>query len=501
MPRSKSKIPKGRAVAPANKPNTDKPSPKKTNGPDNISANMPQHQPTTHDRHVRRWSIVALIVEIIVIVVLIAYGVWISRKQEPTKSTAQQATTTPAKQSEPTTGKLLSDELVTTYNSDQTLATIRQTTPNYDRGSATVDKRLIRYTSSDGKTDSVPIYARVYLPQGADQNLPLLVFAPGTTGIGDDCAASLEQPQRRNWANYDSHMLAYAAQGFAVVITDYEGMRDPDRIHHYMVGELEGRAMLDAARAVRRLDAAKAKLSPDVNFVAGYSQGGHAAYWADQIQPSYAPDVPLRGSIGFGPVTDVEQTLADINHGANINWFGPYVLVSYSDWYQQLYPTNRILQPRWITNLRADVLRECIDRVNQYWPNNVGVNRTSQVYTSEFLQALQIGLRKTVPYKQLAEDMYKNIVGNIKTNTPKLLNQGQHDNVILPAQSSAAKNRFCQSGNIVKYSLYDTSRYAVIYYDSVGKVDHYRTMSASLFDTIAWMKDRIAGQTAPTSCQ
>jgi acetyl esterase/lipase len=455
-----------------------------------------------HEQNVRVWSVVALIVEILIIVVLVGYGIWLSRSKpiatQPSQPSKQIDETKPFV---PQTGKILSDEVVTTYSTEQALSIIRQANQNFDATvSSPVQKRLIRYTSSNGQNNDVPIYARLYLPQTQSQPLPLMVFAPGTTGISDSCAASIENPAKRNWANYDSLLLAYAAQGYAVVITDYEGMRDPDRIHHYMVGELEGRAMLDAIRAVKNLDATKVSVNTDNSFVAGYSQGGHAAYWADQIQPSYAPDLSLRGSVGFGPVTDVEQTLADINRGANINWFGPFVLVSYTDWYKHVYPLERILQNRWIGNLRVDVLRECIDSVNHYWPNNIGSNRASTVYTPEFLQALRRGLRNSDPYKQLGEDMYQNIVGLVKTATPKRLNQGKHDNVILPAQSLAAINRFCQHGNVAQYVSYDTSRYGVTYYDGKGAVDHYRTMSASLFDTIAWMNDRIANKPAPNSC-
>ena len=463
---------------------------------------LPPVELNTHEQRVRTWSIVALVAEALVIVSLIVYGLWLSRSKPA--ETKQPETAKPAEEAKPfvaQTGKILSDEVVNTYSAEQTLSTIRQTNQNFDAAvTSTVQKRLIRYTSSNGQSNDVPIYARVYLPQDQTKPMPLLVFAPGTTGVGDDCAASLENPAKRNWANYDSLLLAYASQGYAVVTTDYEGMRDPNRIHHYMVGELEGRAMLDAIRAVKNLDATKSTVNTDNSFVTGYSQGGHAAFWADQIQSSYAPDLTLKGSVGFGPVTDVEQTLADINRGANINWFGPYVLVSYTDWYKRIYPLERILQNRWIPNLRADVLRECIDTVNRHWPNNIGANRASAVYTPEFLQALKNGLRNTNPYKQLGEDMYTNIVGLVKTSTPKRINQGKHDNVILSAQSEAALRRFCQHGNVVQYVSYDTSRYGVTYYDSKGSVDHYRTMSASFFDTIAWMNDRLADKPAPSSC-
>src|SRR5262249_21139617 len=120
-----------------------------------------------------------------------------------------------------------------------------------------VTKITFHYKSELPGGDDITVYGRAYLPDSPRKNLPIFAFAPGTTGISDICAGSLERPAKANWGNYDSHMTMYASQGFATVITDYEGMRDPARMHHYMVGELEGRAVLDSVRALRNLPQTK----------------------------------------------------------------------------------------------------------------------------------------------------------------------------------------------------------------------------------------------------
>lgn len=440
---------------------------------------------------------------------IIAIAGWLKWRQyeadrKPVIKTAQtQVETVRPPQLE--TGKILQADTVQTFTAAQTLDLVKQTNKGFDSPVTTgTTKQLIRYTSSDGIASDVPIYARVYMPAGATgKKLPVLAFAPGTTGVGDDCAASLEQPAKRNWANYDSLMAAYASQGYVVVITDYEGMRDPTRIHHYMVGELEGRAVLDSIRALKNLSSTKNVIDTGAIFTSGYSQGGHAAFWADAINKNYAPDISLKGVVGFGPVTSVNETLTDaITANANINWFGPFVLVSYQDWYRRSYPVDRILLPQWNKNLKSDVLRECIDQVNHFWPDNLGTNRSANVYTPEFIAAAKTGnIASNAIYAQFASDMATNIVGPIKTNTPKLINQGLHDNVVLPRQSKAGYQRLCASGNTVNLREYSTSPYAVQTYNPTGLVDHYQTMNASFKDSVVWMQARASGTSVSDSCK
>src|SRR5205823_5163003 len=88
--------------------------------------------------------------------------------------------------------------------------------------------------------------------------------------------------------------------------TDYEGLGTPGR-HPYLVGESEGRGVLDAARAAGELDATRAN---DTVVVAGHSQGGQAALFAGEIAPVYAPDLDVRGVAALAPATEVNTLFA-----------------------------------------------------------------------------------------------------------------------------------------------------------------------------------------------
>ena len=379
-------------------------------------------------------------------------------------------------------GGVLNIESIQSFSVAQAAAVARQ---NY--GTATlpvttgVTKITFRYRSIDADGTPLTIYGRGYVPTGAKGKLPIFAFAPGTTGIGDECAASLEQPAKVNWGNYDSHMIMYASQGYVSVTTDYEGMRDSQHLHHYMVGELEGRALLDAVVALSRLPQTHAQADTQNVFLSGYSQGGHAAFWADQIASDYSPHINIKGVVGFGPVMSVKQTLGDVVYGANINWFGPYVLASYQDYYKHNYPLDKILEPAWIPNLKAEVIAHCIDTDISHWGRD-----PLKVYQPTFLSSYTDNTMSTYT-PALLLDLDRNATGAQTTTSAKLINEGKNDNVVLPRQQESILPIMCaKSQGPVRYVVYSAT--------------HYDTMVKSLPDTLAWMAGIRSGQLPASNC-
>lgn len=378
-----------------------------------------------------------------------------------------------------THGIVVATETERLYSAPEVGTLIRQTNPNYRGPQINITMQVFKYRIQDANGTTEDVYARAFVPEGG-KDLPIFSFAPGTTGIDDACAASLEDPSKRNWANYVSHMLAYAANGYAAVITDYEGMRDPRRVHHYMVGDLEGRSVLDAAQALTQLGLTKDRVNTQSVLLGGYSQGGHAALWADQLADTYTPGIKVRGVIGFGPVTDVRQTLTDTTRGANILWFGPYVLRSYRDWYGTEYDLGAILKSPYAENLVADVAKNCIDTNIAYWGNR----DITKVYTPAFISAMRTGSLQSVA-PTLDQQLQANLAGTQKTGRPKLINHGKLDNVVLPVQSDNAAKRMCGIGENVAHKTYVDAT-------------HYNTMAKSFDDTLSWMRT-VLGGTKPTS--
>lgn len=402
----------------------------------------------------------------------------ISRQSTQTQNKATQPVETPA------TGKITDQSEVVSLSAEQTDALIRQTNKAFTAKANPIQQQTFRFTMLDTNGQSLQIYGRVFVPTNKPSSeLPIYAFATGTTGIDDQCAPSLEKPERRNWSNYPSLMAAYASEGYVVVTIDYEGFRDPSRIHHYMVGALEGRALLDGVRATQNLPLTKTIASTKNIFLAGYSQGGHAAYWADEIAATYAPELSIKGVIGFGPVTDVRQTLTDITKGANILWFGPYVLYSYTDWYKEQYPISSILMPQYASNLATDIAKNCIDANIEYWGNR----DATKVYTRQFIDAMKTGSVSSVS-PAFDERMRQNLTADVKTASKKMIMHGRLDNVVLVGQSDVAVKRLCSLGNSVSYRV-------------LPDATHYNTMVKGFSETLSWMKAVQSGGVLQNGCR
>jgi len=424
------------------------------------------------NRRFSRFLTIVIVLELGVLAWIGGSFAW-SQYHDAHKSDAKPNLTTIGKPSL-VAGSVISTQNSATWDAAQTTALIAETAKAFSLPiQSGVTKQIFSYQSSDARDDKpITVYGRIYVPSvvKAGAKLPVIAFAPGTTGIGDECAASLENATRRNWGNYDSLLAAYASQGYIVVTTDYEGMRDDSRLHHYMVGVQEGRAVLDSVRALKGLALTKSVFDPDKIAVAGYSQGGQAALWADKIAGQYASDVRVAAVIGFGPVSDVRTTLDDTASGSTIDWFGPYVLTSYADYYHQSFPLDQILLAHWTTSLKTDVMNSCIDTASKVWGT-----KPDLVYTPQFLQVMKSG-QYTGVYQQLGDDMDANLAGDQTTPSAKLINQGSLDNVILPAQSKALDQELCLTNSDTTLTMYKNAT-------------HYNTMVTSFNDTLKWLDD------------
>ncbi|TJZ77989.1 lipase [Rhodococcus oryzae] len=140
----------------------------------------------------------------------------------------------------------------------------------------------------------------VYLPNGTAPagGWPVVSWAHGTTGVGDDCAPALGFDVTSLTRDYVS---AWLAQGYAVVATDYVGL-GTEGTHAYLHGRSEGRSVIDMVRAAR-------EVTPELStaWVAiGHSQGGHAAMFAAHEATKYAPELDYRGAVATGTPANLE---------------------------------------------------------------------------------------------------------------------------------------------------------------------------------------------------
>jgi pimeloyl-ACP methyl ester carboxylesterase len=174
----------------------------------------------------------------------------------------------------------------------------------FDVGMPTGSKAWrVLYASTDPDGRPIAVSGLVIAPEDPpDGPRPVLAWSHGTTGIARPCAPSLADRPLEGIPD----MTGPLAQGWVITLTDYPGLGTPSP-HPYLVGESEGRAVLDSVRAAHELDLG---LELDDRYaIWGHSQGGHAALFAGQLAPTYLPDLALVGVAALAPATELQKNL------------------------------------------------------------------------------------------------------------------------------------------------------------------------------------------------
>ncbi|WP_059018707.1 lipase family protein [Mycobacterium sp. M26] len=159
----------------------------------------------------------------------------------------------------------------------------------------------ILYATTNQHGDPAVSTAVVYTPKtpAPQGGWPVIAWAHGTVGLGDDCTPSaLPRSPRDN--EYLSHWLD---QGYAIVGTDYVGLGTPG-LMSYLNSVTTAHAVVDSVIAMHRMDL---PLSPEWAIV-GQSQGGGAAVnsarWATEFSAGSGLD--YRGVVATGTPANIE---------------------------------------------------------------------------------------------------------------------------------------------------------------------------------------------------
>ena len=172
-----------------------------------------------------------------------------------------------------------------------------------DALAAAGSNRLVLYRS-EGVAGKIAVSGSVAVPKGKPPKggWPVVTWAHGTTGIADQCAPTRDGTQT---AYIHPLLDSWLKRGYAVVRTDYEGLGTPAQVHPFLIGRSEGSGVLDVVRAARQLDK---RIGRKV-IIAGHSQGGQAALFAASLAPKYTPELTIRGTAAFAPVTHLSEQL------------------------------------------------------------------------------------------------------------------------------------------------------------------------------------------------
>ena len=316
----------------------------------------------------------------------------------------------------------------------------------------------VLYRSTGAVGEPTAVSGTVLIPRGRPKARALVGYAIGTHGIGDAAAPSRLLPRGLEWEA--SMMAACLARGWAVAITDYQGLGTPGD-HAYMVGRALGPNVLDAMRAARHLCPEQLPDDGPASII-GYSEGGAAAAWAAQLQPSYAPDVELRAVVAGAAAANVESGGESLD-GSFFSFFMAYGGIGYAAAYPEL-ELDPYLTPK--SRKRIGMLREStIVQAMLMGPRFIHADELTNPNVLE-LPAWRTRLRE-------------NRLGTIAPVAPVLLHHARRDQIVSFQQSLDLKADWDALG--VDVRLYVTR----------GGMDHISGAVAGTPVALDWMARRL----------
>ena len=295
---------------------------------------------------------------------------------------------------------------------------------------------------------------------------PIVAYASGTQGWGDQCAPSREMQN----STFDEQFAVdnLLSQGWAVAVTDYPGLGTPGD-ETYAVGIAEGYAVLDELRAAANLPGAGLS-SKALMGIEGYSQGGGAAGWAAQLQRRYAPGLRLRGVAMGGTPANLQAVAANLNGSAFFAFLGGSALG-----FNAAYPARHLLSDLTRSG-RAAMAR--LDTMCQ--------EQALATYAGKRIQDYTVGRINPIRESRWQKVLTANDLGAIRPHVPVLQYHGKADEVIPWRVEAALHRRWCALGVTALFTSYPG--------------DHAMAHIEAQTQVVNWLRARFASAPAPSNC-
>lgn len=328
----------------------------------------------------------------------------------------------------------------------------------------------IFYHSTDALGRPNVVSGTVIVPEdGKTGTRPLVTYAVGTVGMGDQCAPSATFIQGKNLEGMSVGELL--TRGWAVAVTDYPGLGTPGD-HPYLVGRSEGTAVLDAARAAQRLpevqQAGVSSASPV--GILGYSQGGQASAWAAELAGEYAPELQVKAAASGGVPADVLKDALDKDGSGGNPAASLMVAIGHDTAYPEL-DLDSYLTPQGrdlVQQLRGGCVLDNI--------------RAGEGHSMDEVLA-----RNPLDNPQWRQRLGENRLGGRTTGFPLYLFHGTTDQVVSYGLGEQLRSDWCASGNTVEWHSYPLA-------------DHAGAVLIGGDDAVNWLGDRLDGRAAHGNC-
>jgi pimeloyl-ACP methyl ester carboxylesterase len=349
----------------------------------------------------------------------------------------------------------------------------------------------IMYLSTDSRGRPMAVTGTYFEPDNPWPRAgprPLIVVAPGTQGQGDQCAPSRLFGQGIHFSSGLDITLGYeemfvatlVARGFAVVVTDYEGL-GTEGVHTYVNRLSQAHAVIDAGRAAMRLP--DTSLQPDgpVAFF-GYSQGGGASAAAAELAPQYAPELDLVGAYAGAPPADLALMAPFLDGSALVGALG-YVI----NGVLAAYPEAEAEIRRSLTVYGEDLLVKTMDQCAPETMMTFAFHRIGEYFVGD----PETLLRKE-PFASL---LAAQRIGTLRPAAPTFIVHNRWDPLIPYAGGRQLALDWCAQGADVQFWTNEQPPFL-----NKLMVNHGLTMFVDGERAMQWVADRFNGVPTTPNC-
>lgn len=310
----------------------------------------------------------------------------------------------------------------------------------------------------------------VILPAGADPNRsrPLVSLQFYYDSASLDCAPSFVLQQGAGLPGLEgihsqSELIALAAlisQGWAVSIPDYEGLNG-----HLAAAKEPGYMVLDGIRAAQQFPPLGLNGAETPVAMWGYSGGGMGTGWATELQPSYAPELNIKGAALGAPTSDV-VALLHVNGSMFSSLIGIGIASLYNAYPKFKEATDRVMTPEGVALLNR-TNAQCLPR-----------NALTQMFVN-YQRFLTVSIPEYLAIPEIKEVFDATVLGSETPTAPVFLYQGVFDEAVPVWTNDRLSQRWCAQGASVLYKRDHLS-------------EHLTLPSLGMADTFNWLKARLA---------
>ena len=306
----------------------------------------------------------------------------------------------------------------------------------------------------------------VFTPQGPAPKggWPVIALGHGTTGINEPCAPS----GSASLLGLVDGVVGCVKLGYAVALPDYQGLGSPG-VHPYTDARTAGLNMIDSVRALRRTFG---DISDRWAAVGG-SQGGAAAWAADEQAGTYAPELHLVGAVAYVPAADVSGVVDKAQAG------------TMTTDKQMIY--EMVVES--LARLHNDIKRDDFHRgaAANYWDELTACSGAKVSDRPAAAQTLQPG--DLAPSTRAAAERLRDLLEawalpQQRLSAPLSVAFGGKDSFIDAQWTADAISRACALGGTVVWDLQPDKGH--------GDVD--------IESQLVWLADRFAGKAATNDC-